>query len=47
MVDYLVMLVISVAPWLFMRNNLTTSRAQGLLLLACYGGYVMCLVIRG
>ena len=45
-IDYLVMLLISFLPWLMMRGNNTITRAEGGVLLACYGGYLTYLIIR-
>jgi len=45
--DYLVMMFTSSLPWLLMRKNLILSRANGLLLLSCYVGYVGYLVVKG
>ncbi len=42
--DYLVMLVVSALPWAMMRKDLTVSRNNGLVLLACYAGYLIYLI---
>jgi cation:H+ antiporter len=47
LIDYLVMIFTSCLPWFMMRKDLTLSRANGLILLGCYGGYLGYLVIRG
>ena len=47
LVDYLVMMFTSALPWFMMRKNLTLSRANGLVLLSCYIGYVGYLVAKG
>ncbi len=47
LVDYLVMMATSFLPWLMMRKNLTLSRANGLVLISCYVGYVGYLVLKG
>jgi cation:H+ antiporter len=44
--DYLVMMGISALPWVLMRKDLTLSRKDGLVLLACYVGYVAFLVVK-
>jgi cation:H+ antiporter len=44
--DYLVMMGISAMPWVLMRKDLTLSRKDGLVLLACYGAYVTFLVTK-
>ena len=43
-VDYLVMMVTSFLPWLLIRRRNTLSRPGGLLLLACYVGYIVYLI---
>ena len=45
-IDYLVMLFTSFLPWLMMRKNLTVSRSNGTVLLACYFGYLAYLIIK-
>lgn len=45
-IDYLVMMVTSFLPWLMMRRGFTVTRGSGLLLLACYGGYIFYLVMK-
>ncbi|MDQ7784588.1 MAG: calcium/sodium antiporter [Desulfomonilaceae bacterium] len=47
LIDYLVMVVISALPWVFMRANYTITRTQGIFLIVCYGGYLTFLVLRG
>lgn len=47
LIDYLVMIFTSCLPWFMMRKDLTLSRANGLILLGCYGGYLGYLVMRG
>jgi len=44
--DYLVMIGISFLPWLMARKTFTIQRKQGLILLACYVGYVAYLVFK-
>ena len=43
-VDYLVMMVTSFLPWLLIRRRNTLSRPGGLLLFACYVGYIVYLI---
>ena len=43
-VDYLVMMVVSAMPLLLMRQDLTITRRKGLILVACYVGYVIYLL---
>jgi len=45
-IDYLVMLFTSFLPWLMMRKNLTVKRRDGAILLACYVGYLVYLIIK-
>jgi len=47
LVDYLVMMFTSSLPWFLMRKNLLLSRANGLVLLGCYTGYMTYLVLNG
>ncbi len=47
LIDYMVMMLTSFLPWLMMRKNLTLSRANGGMLLACYVGYVGYLILKG
>ncbi len=42
--DYLVMLLVSLLPWLLMRGDYTIRRSGGFLLLCCYAGYMGYLV---
>jgi cation:H+ antiporter len=44
--DYIVMMFTSFLPWLMMRKDLTVTRSNGALLLACYIGYLIYLIIR-
>ena len=46
-VDYGVMMLTSILPWFMMRRPLTVTRGDGLLLLACYAGYLGYLIIKG
>jgi len=45
-IDYLVMLFTSFLPWLLMRKTYTVDRKGGALLLACYVGYLVYLIIK-
>ena len=45
-IDYLVMMFISFLPWLMMRKTFTVTRRDGLILLACYAGYLTYLIIK-
>jgi cation:H+ antiporter len=45
-VDYLVMIVTSALPWVFMRRDLTITRRDGLILLGCYAAYVGFLILK-
>lgn len=46
LIDYLVMMFISFLPWLMMRKTSTVTRTDGLVLLSCYVGYVIYLIIK-
>ena len=45
-IDYLVMMFTSFLPWLMMRKDYTVRRSDGIILLACYGGYLTYLIIK-
>ena len=45
-IDYLVMLFTSFLPWLLMRRTYTVDRKGGGMLLACYVGYIVYLIIK-
>ena len=45
-IDYLVMMITSFLPWLMMRKNFTVKRSDGLILLACYVGYLTYLICK-
>ena len=47
LVDYGVMMLTGVLPWIMMRRTLTLTRKDGLILLLCYGGYILYLVVNG
>ncbi len=46
LVDYGVMIFTSTLPWLMMRKAGTVTRANGLLLLSCYVGYIVYLIVK-
>jgi len=45
-IDYLVMIFTSCLPWLMMRKSCTVTRRDGLILLACYAGYIVYLIAK-
>ena len=45
-IDYLVMIGTSLLPWLMMRKSLTLTRQSGLILLMCYAGYIVYLIVK-
>jgi cation:H+ antiporter len=45
-IDFLVMMFTSFLPWLMMRKDTTLNRRDGLVLLACYAGYLTYLIIK-
>jgi cation:H+ antiporter len=44
--DYTVMLFTSFLPWLMMRKDFTVKRRDGFILLSCYVGYLVYLIIK-
>ncbi|MGD8980015.1 MAG: calcium/sodium antiporter [Desulfobacterales bacterium] len=46
LIDYLFMMFVSFLPWLMMRKTQTVTRRDGILLLSCYVGYVLYLIIK-
>jgi len=46
LIDYLVMMFISFLPWLMMRKTCTVTRQDGLILLSCYVGYIVYLILK-
>lgn len=44
--DYLVMMFTSALPWLMMRKDFTVKKRDGIILLACYIGYISYLIIK-
>jgi cation:H+ antiporter len=47
LVDYGVMMLTGVLPWIMMKKTCTLTRKDGLILLLCYGGYMLYLVVNG
>jgi cation:H+ antiporter len=45
-IDYLVMLFTSFLPWLLMRRTYTVDRKGGAILLSCYVGYLVYLIVK-
>jgi len=45
-IDYMVMMLTSFLPWLMMRKTATVTRKDGLLLLFCYVGYLVYLILK-
>jgi cation:H+ antiporter len=45
-IDYLVMMLTSFLPWLMMRKTYTVTRQGGFILLSCYVGYIIYLILR-
>lgn len=45
-IDYFVMMVISILPWIMMRKSPTISRINGITLLLCYTGYIIFLIMK-
>ena len=43
----LLMMFTSILPWVLMRKTNTVDRKGGTLLLACYVGYIIYLVVKG
>ena len=46
LVDYLVMIFVGFLPWLMMKKNFTITRKDGVILLVCYAGYVVYLILK-
>jgi cation:H+ antiporter len=46
LIDYLFMMFVSFLPWLMMRKKYVVTRRDGMLLLLCYVGYVLYLIIK-
>ena len=45
-IDYLVMILTSFLPWVMMRKTNTITRIDGIILLSCYGGYIVYLILK-
>ncbi|UCF93315.1 MAG: calcium/sodium antiporter [Desulfobacterales bacterium] len=45
-IDYAVMIVVSFLPWVMMRRDYTVTRRHGLVLIACYIGYIAYLIVK-
>jgi cation:H+ antiporter len=45
-IDYLFMMFTSFLPWLMMRKTFTITRKDGLILLSCYVGYIIYLIMK-
>ena len=45
-IDYGVMMLTSLLPWVMMRKKFTVSRKSGFLLLCCYAGYIAYLIVK-
>jgi cation:H+ antiporter len=46
LIDYLFMMFVSFLPWLMMKKTQMVTRRDGILLLLCYVGYVLYLIIK-
>ena len=46
LIDYLAMILISLLPWLMMKKTFSTRRKDGIILLSCYAGYLVYLVLK-
>ena len=45
-IDYFVMMLTSFLPWLMMRKTYTVTRQSGFILLSCYVGYIIYLILK-
>ena len=45
-IDYFVMMSTSFLPWLMMRKTYTVTRQSGFILLSCYVGYIIYLILK-
>jgi len=45
-IDYLFMIFTSFLPWLMMRKAFTVTRKDGLILVSCYIGYIIYLIVK-
>ena len=46
LIDYLFMMFVSFLPWLMMRKTSIVSRRDGVMLILCYVGYILYLLIK-
>jgi cation:H+ antiporter len=46
LIDYLFMMFASFLPWLMMKKTCIVTRRDGVILLSCYVGYVLYLIIK-
>ncbi len=46
LIDYVFMMFVSFLPWLMMRKTCVVTRRDGMILLSCYVGYVLYLIIK-
>lgn len=46
LIDYLFMMFVSFLPWLMMRKTSIVTRRDGIILLLCYVGYVLYLIVK-
>jgi cation:H+ antiporter len=46
LIDYLFMIFVSFLPWLMMRKTRVVTRRDGMILLLCYVGYVLYLIVK-
>ena len=46
LIDYCVMMLTSLLPWVLMRKTCLLKRRHGVILLTCYAGYVLYLILK-
>jgi len=46
LIDYLFMTFVSFLPWLMMRRTCIVTRRNGMILLSCYVGYILYLIVK-
>jgi cation:H+ antiporter len=46
LIDYLFMMFVSFLPWLMMRKTCVVTRKDGVVLISCYAGYILYLLIK-
>jgi cation:H+ antiporter len=46
LIDYLFMMFVSFLPWLMMRKTCIVSRRDGVVLILCYVGYILYLLVK-